>query len=149
MGRDDLAVGELSRALAIDPDLGDARQNLARAVLRRGLAPGADRGREWARARKEYLHLLETDASRAAAHGDLAFMDFTLGRYEDAERGYRRATELEPRSRDAQHGLCISLARLGRCEEAVKACERCLEVAPGADACRVSVRGARACAGRE
>ncbi|HEX9051492.1 MAG TPA: tetratricopeptide repeat protein [Anaeromyxobacter sp.] len=147
MGRDELAVAALSRALSIDPDLADARQNLARALLRRGLAPGADRDREWARARREYLHLLESDASRAAAHHDLAFMDFSLGRYGDAERGYRRAVELEPRSRDALHGLCVSLVRLGRCEEAVRSCEACLEVAPGADACRTSLRGARACAG--
>jgi Flp pilus assembly protein TadD len=75
-------------------------------------------------------------------------MDFTLGRYEEAERGYRRAVELEPRSRDALHGLCISLVRLGRCEDAVRACERCLEFAPGADACRTSVRGAELCARR-
>ncbi len=146
MGRDDLAVAALARALSIDPDLADARQNLARALLRRGLAPGGDRAKEWGRARREYLHLLETDAGRAAAHGDLAFMDYTLGKYEDAERGYRRAAELEPRSRDALHGLCVSLVRLGRCAEAVAPCERCLEAAPGADACRVNLRGARSCA---
>ncbi len=146
MGRDDLAVAALERALSIDPDLADARQNLARALLRRGLAAGGDRTREWTRARREYLHLLESDAKRGVAYADLAFMDYSAGRYEDAERAYRRATELEPGSRDALHGLCNSLVRLGRCEEAVRACERCLEVAAGADACRVSLRGARSCA---
>jgi Tfp pilus assembly protein PilF len=146
MGQDDLAEAALARALAIDPDLADARLNLARAWLRRGLAPGADRAREWGRARREYLHLLETDAASAAAHHDLAFMDFSDGRYDAAERGYRRAVELEPRSRDALHGLCASLARLGRCDEAVRACEACLEASPGADACRASLRGARSCA---
>jgi Tfp pilus assembly protein PilF len=145
LGRDELAEAALARALSIDPDLADARQNLARAFLRRGLGPGADRARSWARARREYLAVLEADADRAAAHHDLAFMDFTEGRFEAAERGYRRAAELAPRSRDALHGLCVSLARLGRCAEAARACEACLEAAPGADACRTSLRGARAC----
>ena len=75
-------------------------------------------------------------------------MDYAAGRWKDAERGYRRAVELEPSARDALHGLCVSLVRLGRCAEAVRACERCLEAAPGADACRVSLRGAQGCAAR-
>jgi len=145
MGRAGLAEAALARALAIDPDLADARQNLARALLRRGLDAGAGRAALWARARRECLHLLETEPDRAAAHHDLAFMDFVEGRFEAAEKGYRRAAELAPGSRDALHGLCISLVRLGRCAEGARACEACLAAAPGADACRVSLRGARAC----
>ncbi len=138
------AEAELRAALRIDPDLADARQNLARALLRRGLdAP--DRAELWARARREYLHLLESDPGRAAAHHDLAFMDYAEGRYARAETGYRRAAELAPASHEALHGLCVALVRLGRCAEAVRACERCLASAPGADACRTSLRGARAC----
>ena len=142
--RDDAAEAELRAALRIDPDLADARQNLARALLRRGLdAP--DRAARWAAARREYLHLLEADPARAAAHHDLAFMDYVDGRFERAEASYRRAAELEPGSHEALHGRCVSLVRLGRCAEAARACERCLEVAPGAQACRTSLRGARAC----
>lgn len=143
-GREEAGAAELRAALRIDPDLGDARQNLARALLRRGLdAP--DRAARWTEARREYLHLLEAEPGRAAAHHDLAFMDYVEGRFERAEAGYRRAAELEPRSHEALHGLCISLVRLARCAEAVRACARCLELAPGADACRASLRGARAC----
>jgi tetratricopeptide (TPR) repeat protein len=142
--RHEAAEDELRAALRIDPDLADARQNLARALLRRGLG-GQDRAARWAGARREYLHLLEADPGRAAAHHDLAFMDYVDGRFERAEAGYRRAAELEPASPEAIHGVCISLVRLGRCGEAVRACERCLAVAPGAEACRASLRGARAC----
>lgn len=142
--RHEAAEDELRAALRIDPDLADARQNLARALLRRGLG-AQDRAARWAGARREYLHLLEADPGRAAAHHDLAFMDYVDGRFERAEAGYRRAAELEPASLEALHGLCISLVRLGRCAEAVRACERCLAVAPGADACRTSLRGALAC----
>lgn len=143
-GREEAGADALRAALRIDPDLADARQNLARALLRRGLdAP--DRAARWAEARREYLHLLEAAPDRAAAHHDLAFMDYVEGRFDRAEAGYRRAAELEPGSHEALHGHCISLVRLARCDEAVRACTRCLEVSPGADACRTSLRGARAC----
>ncbi len=143
--RPDAALGELERALRIDPDLADARQNLARALLRRGLGGTAGREEAWARARREYLHLLESEPDRAAAHHDLAYMDFLEGRFERAERSYRRAAELAPASHQALHGLCVSLVRLGRCAEGARSCEACLAVAPGSDACRTSLRGARAC----
>ena len=72
-------------------------------------------------------------------------MDAVDGRFDRAERGYRRAAELAPRSHEAWHGLCLSLVRLGRCAEGARACEACLAIAPGADACRTSLRGALAC----
>ncbi len=144
LGRADAGEAELRAALRIDPDLADARQNLARALLRRGLASEERRGPLWASARREYLHLLESDPARAAAHHDLAFMDFAAGRFERAAEGYARAAAAKP-SRESLHGLCVSLVRLGRCAEAARACEACLAGAPGADACRVSLRGARGC----
>jgi len=145
-GRLDAALREFERALAVDPDLADARQNLARALLRRGLEDPARRRETWARARRAYLHLLESEPGRAAAHHDLAYMDFVEGRFERAEASYRRAAELAPASHEALHGLCISLVRLGRCDEGARACEACLAAAPAADACRASLRGALACA---
>jgi tetratricopeptide (TPR) repeat protein len=144
-GRLDPAARALERALRVDPDLADARQNLARAFLRRGLDDPGARAQAWKRARREYLHLLESEPGRAAAHHDLAFMDFLEGRFARAEASYRRATELAPGSHEALHGLCISLVRLGRCDEGARACEACLAAAPAAEACRTSLRGALAC----
>jgi len=141
------AEAELRAALTVDPDLADARQNLGRALLSAGLAEGADRPACFARARREYLHLLEAEPDRPAAHHDLGFMDFVEGRFDRAEREYRRAAELSPASPEALHGLCISLVRLGRCAEGAAACERCLAAEPGADRCRRSLAGARACGG--
>ncbi len=144
MGRHRAAEAELSAALRIDPDLAEARQNLARALLRRGLSE-RERSEAWSRARHEYLHLLETDPRSAAAHHDLAYMDFVEGRFARAVEGYRRAVALAPASHEALHGLCVSLVRVGRCGEAARACESCLSLAPSAEACRTSLRGARAC----
>lgn len=146
-GRPAEAEETLRAALKIDPDLADARLNLARSLLARGRsARGADRAALLDGARRAYLHLLEAAPDAAAAHHDLAFLDYEAGRFAGAEAGYRRAAELDPRSHEALHGLCISLARLGRCDEAARACERCLAVAPDADRCRKSLAGARACA---
>jgi Flp pilus assembly protein TadD len=147
-GRPDDAEAALGEALRLDPDLGDARQNLARSLLRRAEAAGSDRAALRARARREVLHLLEADPERAAAHHDLGLLEYLDGRFDRAERSYRRAVELAPASPEALHGLCNALARLGRCAEAARACERCLEAAPATEACRISLRGARACAAR-
>ncbi len=139
------AVDELRAALRIDPDLAAARHNLARALLHQGLSDPASREARWREARLEYLHLLESVPDAPAAHADLAFMDYLSGRFAPAERGYRRAAGLAPTA-ERLLGLCLSLARLGRCGEAVAACDRCLALDPGAEACRVSRRGAEACA---
>jgi Flp pilus assembly protein TadD len=139
------AVEELRAALQVDPDLVAARQNLARALLHQGLADASSREARWREARREYLHLLEAVPDAPAAHTDIAFMDYLSGRFAAAERGYRRAAELAP-SPDRLHGLCLSLVRLGRCAEAAAACDRCLALDPSAQTCRVSRRGAEACA---
>ncbi len=143
--REDEGADELRAALRIDPDLVAARQNLARALLHRGLARPQERPAAWAESRRAYLHLLESEPDRAAAWRDLALMDYLSGRYRQAEAGYRRSVELEP-APDGLLGLCLSLVRLGRCDEGRAACERCLAVAPGAEDCRRSAAGAAACA---
>jgi Tfp pilus assembly protein PilF len=139
------AEDALRAALRIDPDLAEARQNLARALLLRGVgAAGDERASLLGRARREYLHLLEAEPERPAAFHDLALIDYLQARYDRAEAGYRRAAELEP-SRESLHGLCVSLVRLGRCDEAARACERCLALDPAADRCTRSLAGALAC----
>jgi Tfp pilus assembly protein PilF len=140
------AEERLRAALHIDPDLADARQNLARALLWKGLERGADRTAAFAAAKIELLHLLEADPKRAAAHHDLGLLAYLSKEWPAAERSYRRAVELDPRSAEAQHGLCISLVQLDRCGDAVRACQACLGVRPGDPRCLQSLEAARACA---
>lgn len=144
-GRGEEAERRLRSALAIDPDLADARQNLARALIWRGLEPGADRAACFADARRELLHLLESAPDRAAAHHDLGYLAYLARDWPAAESAYRRAVELDPRSAEAHHGLCISLARLGRCGEALPACRTCVELRPDEPKCQRSLEAVQAC----
>jgi Flp pilus assembly protein TadD len=152
LGELNLATGRLRpaeedfrAALRIDPDMLPARLNLARALLHQGRLDTARRDDLWARARREYLHLLESSPDLPEAHHDLGFMDYESGRHDRAASSYRRAVELAPDRPEMLHGLCVSLVRLGRCEEGARACRRCLELAPGLEQCQTSLRGALAC----
>jgi len=142
----DGAERALGAALALHPDLVEARHNLGRTLLRRGLADPARRGEHWTRARSAYLHVLESDDRRAAAHADLALIDYLSARPERAEAGWARATALMPGDPDAAHGLCLARAAQGRCGDAIPECERCLRLSPGSARCEQSLDAARACA---
>jgi Flp pilus assembly protein TadD len=139
------ALDALRAALRLDPDLAAARQNLARALLQLGLLAPAERAERWAEARREYLHLLEAAPGSVTALQDLAFMDELSGRGARAETGWRQAATLAP-SPEALHGLCRALVRLGRCAEALVACDRALALAPSDEAIGASRRAAGGCA---
>jgi tetratricopeptide (TPR) repeat protein len=145
LGREDEALEALGEALALAPDLPGARLSLARAHLHRGLVDPARREARWAEARRHLLRLLEAAPSLAEPHADLAFMDWLSGRAGRAEEGWRRALAAAP-SPEAWHGLCLALVAQGRCAEGREACDRCLSLAPGLEACRQSGRAAAACA---
>jgi tetratricopeptide (TPR) repeat protein len=138
----------LRRALALNPDLVEARHNLGRALLRRGLAEGKHREAHWAGARTTFLHVLETDGRRAAAHSDLALLDFLSARLAQAEAGWVRAAELAPLDPEAAHGLCVVRAARGGCREAIPECERCLRLAPEHRRCAQTLDAAHECAGK-
>ncbi len=143
--RYEAAEEDFRAALRIDPDLVVACLNLARALLHRGRRDAARRAELWVAARREYLHLLEAKPDLPEAHHDLGYMDFLSGEYARAATEYARAVELAPAYVEALHGSCIALVRLGRCEEAVRACRRCLELDAAAERCATSLRGALAC----
>jgi Flp pilus assembly protein TadD len=148
LARDAAAEEDFRTALRIDPDLVVARLDLARTLLHRGRHERSRRDDLWAAARAEYLHLLEARADVAEAHHELAFMDFEAKRWDRAAEGYQRAAELAPGYVEAHHGTCISLARVGRCAEAERACRRCLEIDPSQERCRTSLAGAVGCGAR-
>ena len=146
LGEPDRALGEFHAALEVDPDLVDARLDLARALLHRGRSEPARRDALWGEARRQYLHLLESDPALADAWHDLAFMDYEQRAFARAEEEYRKAADLEPAFAEALHGLCLARVRLGRCRDGAEACRRCLAAAPRTERCERSLAAALACA---
>jgi tetratricopeptide (TPR) repeat protein len=148
-GRLSQAEDELVVALKINPDYTDARYNYAVSLLRQGWDKPKKRKDYWARARKQFLHLLEAKQDAADPYHHLGFMEYESGNYYEAEKLYRQAVELAPTYMEALHGLCIALVRLQRCNEAVGFCQKALDVAPHSPECKKSLEGAKRCAGGE
>lgn len=69
-------------------------------------------------------------ARSAADWFNLAFLMESAGRYEEAERAFRRAVELDDKLDRAWYGLGLVLIRLGRHDEAVAALERNTKLQP-------------------
>src|SRR6266550_4227205 len=69
------AEDEFTVALKVNPDFLDARVNLADTLLRIGLDKPKRRKDYWARARTQYLHLLEA-APKPSAYWGLAYMEY-------------------------------------------------------------------------
>jgi tetratricopeptide (TPR) repeat protein len=99
------------RALALDPDLGDAYVNLGR------LAHQAD---DPATAARCYHEALRRDAHDPVTHYNLALALEDLDKREPAILHYQRAVALNPRFADAHYNLGQILQRCGRRAEAMR-----------------------------
>jgi len=111
----------IEKALALNPDDGDALNSLAESYLGQKLLPQAVRC---------YQRLVEIRPQSAEAHHRLGKVRERQEDWEGAAASYRRALSLQADSPD----LYASLARLeckqGAFEEAVDACRRALALAP-------------------
>jgi tetratricopeptide (TPR) repeat protein len=83
-----------------------------------------DRLGDVAAAEKHYRAALKVDPGFAPARANLGRLLFDRGRYDDAREQFERLTEAAPDSELGWIGLCESLFRLGREEDAVRALSR-------------------------
>lgn len=120
--RDAEAIAAFSAALALDPDLIEARHGLATALAATGQ-------HEAAVAAFESLRTAAPDLPEAE-YGRAASLH-ALGRHEQAEGGFAAALALDPDFTEAYAGRAGCLLALGRAEDAVKACEQALLRDPG------------------
>ena len=94
------------KALALDPDLAEARVSLAMAKFRNS--------RDFAAAEKHFLRAIELNPSLAPAHHWYSIVLLESGKFEDALREIKVAAELEPGSAVIQltvGELCMLLKR--------------------------------------
>lgn len=126
-----LAIRAFEEALARDPDFAAARVGLAECFGVLGWWSYVPPREGCAKAKALALRTLETDPNLAEAHSALAWAvqhrdyDFVA-----AEREFRRAIELDPRYAVARYRFAMTLAHLGRFEEATAQCACALSLDP-------------------
>jgi tetratricopeptide (TPR) repeat protein len=124
-------VGQFDLALSIDSSYAEAWVGLARARLAREIDP-----RVVVPSAREAVRRAMTLAPRlGAAHAELARLQFWFEwDWEGAERSFRRALELDPRSASARHDFALLLAARGRHDEALRQAVRARELDPASPA---------------
>lgn len=109
------AIGELSRAVSLDPGLGQAHSLLAVAYDRKGL-------RE--RAKESYARAVEVNESDAQALNNLGYSLYLSGHYRAAVDRLKRAARLAPRDERIHNNLALAQCRLGKFDDAYKSFAR-------------------------
>jgi serine/threonine protein kinase/tetratricopeptide (TPR) repeat protein len=122
--RPDLAFHEakeaISRALALDSDLGEAHSVLALLKFTHDF--------DWAAAEEEFKLALELSPGAADIYDHYGWLCAALQRYDEALALVKRAQELDPLFHRAD--VASTLVRAGRYQEAVDEAQRCVEFEP-------------------
>lgn len=129
------AIASLERAIAIDPAFALAHAALSEAWIQLGLRAAVSqslRPREvMPKARAAAEKALALDESLSEAHASLGQVLFTYEwKREEGVRELLRAIDLNPNNQNAQHWYAMSLAGLGRFDEALVQIERAREIDP-------------------
>jgi TolB-like protein/Flp pilus assembly protein TadD len=110
------------RALALDAGLAEA--HMVMGVLL------SQRDWKWEEADLEFRKAIELAPSYSDAHAEYGFFLQGLGRYEAGVDAVRRAVAIDPLSADHWSQLGRNLFRARHHDEAIRACERSLELEP-------------------
>jgi len=97
----------------------------------RALGKSLVRSEAWSGALDALGRLALLAPSDAAAHNDLGYVYYRLGREEEAEASYRRALECDPLLAGAHNNLGALLADFGQVSEAAGHFRHSLEIDPG------------------
>ena len=116
------AKGALARALALDPQLCEAR------VLSAQIKLFFDW--DWAGAEQDYRQAVELHPGSDLAHRECgAFLSF-MGRFDDGLAAARRAQALDPLSVNATHEVGYELMAMGRLDEAALEFRKAIDLNP-------------------
>jgi len=99
-------------------------------------------------ARQAALRAIELDESLSEAHVMLAFVDLQSWDWQNVEREFRRAIELNPSNADAYHKLTMYLTAQGRHDEAVATIGKARQLDPLSLAVNIGVAANYQYAGR-
>ena len=109
-GRDDLAIPQLTLAIERDPQNADTIQLRAETY---------ERMKDWEHASADYSRVWDLKPKHYDAARKAAFFQFKIRHYEDAEKLARKLLAARPDDASARALVVVSLARGGKCDEAV------------------------------
>lgn len=125
------SIREARLALSLKPDIDTTAYShitIGRALMR--LKRSAEADDEFRKAVAVYQERVNQNANEASAHAALGNLLFELQWYEDAEKAYRRAFELDSQNFAALRNVASALHNQGKKDEAVKAYQEYLRVTP-------------------
>ena len=111
---------EAAKALALDPDLGDAHCVTGMVMFMNDY--------DWTGAEREFRQALELSPGNSDIHDKYGWMCSAMGRSDDALRLLRRARELDPLAHGSD--IATELVRAGRYAEALEEAKRYTELEP-------------------
>jgi eukaryotic-like serine/threonine-protein kinase len=125
------AVEYAQQSIEKDPTYAPAYTALANSYIQLGLLMQLSNRDALSRARTAAMTALEIDESLPEAHFDLAQVQSRLDwDWAGAERGYKRALELDPNSAAAHDKYMFHLTIMGRFEEGIAHAKRAVELDP-------------------
>ena len=125
------AVEYAQQSIEKDPTYAPAYTALANSYIVLGVFIQLSNRDALSRARTAAMTALEIDESLPEAHIDLAQVQSRLDwDWAGAERGFKRALELDPNSADAHGWYSMHLAQMGRSEESMAHAKRAVELDP-------------------
>ena len=113
--------GTLEQAVAADPQLAEARNDLGLIYAGEG---------RYEEAEAEFLAAVAANPSFAEARNNLGFAYSGRGKHAEAERVFRQALDIAPRYAEAHRNLGLVLAEQEKFPEAARAIEDALSIEP-------------------
>src|SRR5262249_52446505 len=111
------AIKQFQEALALDPDLDDARANLGSALLI---------AKQYDAARLSLETVLRKSPTHAAAYNSLGLLHRAQGRVDGCIEAFGKAAQLRPTSQFYLNNLAGALVQVGRMSEALQAYEKAI-----------------------
>ena len=122
------AVEYFEQAIELDPTYALAHAALADSYILQ--LPSISREERFAKARTEATKALAIDETLGEAHTAMAEVEVDAWNWPAAERGFKRAIELNPNYPTARHWHGELLSRLGRHDEAIREIKHAQELDP-------------------
>lgn len=120
-GDHDQAIGNLQRALALDPYSGDAYRELAKAYEKRGRLQEAE---------STYRNAIAARPNYWGSHNELGGFYYRQGRYDEAEKEFRTVVELTPDNARGYSNLGVIAHSQKRYDDAAKMFEKSVAIKP-------------------